>query len=77
MDKKVDRLSIRVTPEFSKKLDDLSELWGINKTSVITRLVYAEWQRSTTMGQKELKELAKKFNGLTIDLEKLGKQLDG
>lgn len=77
MDKKNERLSIRVTPEFTKKLEDLSELWGINKTSVITRLVFAEWQRSTDKGQKELQKLIKKFGDIAYDFEKMGNKLDG
>lgn len=71
MEKKTERLNIRVTPEFTQKLTDLSKLWGINKTSVLSRLVFLEWQRSTDVGKKEIADALNQFEGLTETLNSL------
>lgn len=71
MEKKTDRLNIRVTPEFTQKLEELAKTWGLSKTSTLTRLVYTEWQRTTEMGRKEIADVINQFQILQDKITKV------
>ena len=55
--KRSENLNIRITPETRKQLDELADLWNIGITQVIDRLIYAEWCKSTKVGQQKIKEV--------------------
>lgn len=77
MANKTDRLTIRCSQEFNEKLTALADLWHINRTQVLERLVYAEWLKSTEMGHEKIKELQDVFGNFQNALNEIEVSMNG
>lgn len=69
--KRTESLNIRITPDTRKQLDELAELWNITITQVVDRLIYAEWCKSTKVGQKKIKEVMETLGTFKRQFEEL------
>lgn len=64
-------LTIRMSPETMSQLNDLCDTWGLTKTSVIDRLIYGEWLKSTDIGKAKIKETMETFGLFKQQVEDL------
>lgn len=70
---KTEKLTLRVSPEFIDKLEELCDTYSMSKTGVIERLVYGEFMRVTERGKAEIKGILNQFESLQNALERVGK----
>ena len=55
------------------KLEELCEMYKMNKTAMLERLVNNEYMKSTEKGQAEIRALVQEFSNFTKQLEHIGK----
>lgn len=73
MQTKTEKLTLRVSKEFMTKLEELCEMYKMNKTALLERLVNNEYMKSTEKGQAEIRALVQEFSNFTKSLEQFGK----
>ena len=73
MQTKTEKLTLRVSKEFMTKLEELCEMYKMNKTAMLERLVNNEYMKSTEKGQAEIRALVQEFSNFTKSLEQFGK----
>lgn len=63
--------TFRLSEETLKELEELSTIWGMNRTQILESLVSAEYMRMTTTGRENIETLVNQLNEINVTIKKL------
>lgn len=63
--------SYRLSDKTLEQLKELSDIYNIEITSLIERIVDSEWLKTTEIGQKKLKDINKNMQSMITQLSTL------